>query len=250
MNLILFDEPFESIRFEASDPRADHLRRVLRVEPGSLVYLGFVNGPRVRAEVTELEADGAMLLQVVGSEPSPDPLPIQLLVGMVRPHTAQRVLFEAASLGVAGLHFFPADRSEPDYAKSSLWSTDKWRDRLKLGAEQAFTTHLPEVVHHADLQSVIECHSGADGRICLDNYEADGPPGAVVPPEATTCAIAIGVERGWSPAERDLFRDNAWKIAHLGPHVLRTETACATAIAAVATAMNLWNNNTTTELKG
>ena len=136
MNLMLFDDVFESVRLERTDPRAQHLRKVLRAKIGTLVFLGFVNGARARAKVVAVEADGAFKLEVVGTEPAPAPLPITLLIGLVRPHTAKRILFEAASLGVTGIHFLEAERSEPSYAQSSLWQTDEWRDRIRLGTSK------------------------------------------------------------------------------------------------------------------
>ena len=59
MNLMLFDDVFESVRLERADPRAQHLRKVLRAKIGTLVFLGFVNGARARAKVVAVEANGA-----------------------------------------------------------------------------------------------------------------------------------------------------------------------------------------------
>ena len=248
MNLILFDDAFESVRLEGNDPRAQHLRKVLRAEVGTLVFVGFVNGPRARAKVVSIENDGSLELEVVGTEPAPAALPITLLIGLPRPHTAKRILFEAASLGVAGIHFFEAERGEPSYAQSSLWRTDEWRARIRLGAEQAFSTHLPQVAMHADLQSAITALDGAEVRVVLDNYEAAGPLGSVLPDGGASAVIALGPERGWSPSERDVFRRNGWKLAHMGAHVLRAETACVAAVSATAAKLGLWREQTATAL--
>jgi RsmE family RNA methyltransferase len=248
MNLMLFDDAFESIRLKGDDPRAQHIRKVLRAGVGTLVFVGFANGPRARAKVTELEADGGLRLEVIGTEPAPAALPITLLIGLPRPHTAKRILFEAASLGVTGIHFFEAERGEPSYAQSSLWQTDEWRDRIRLGTEQAFSTHLPQVAMHADLQSAITALHGAAVNVVLDNYEAAGALGEVLPDAGASAVIALGPERGWSPNERDVFRRNGWKLAHMGAHVLRAETACVAAVSATAMKLGLWREQTTTVL--
>ena len=107
--------------------------------------------------MTSLGEDGSVQLLIVATESAPAPLPIQLLIGLPRPHTAKRILFEMASMGVHALHFYEATRSEPSYAKSCLWSTDEWKERLLLGTEQSFGTHLPEVSMHADLQLILIC---------------------------------------------------------------------------------------------
>ena len=248
MNLILFDDTFESVRLEGSDPRAQHLRKVLRAEVGTLVFVGFANGPRARAKVVSIENDGSLELEVIGTEPGPAALPITLLIGLPRPHTAKRILFEAASLGVAGIHFFEAERGEPSYAQSSLWRTDEWRERIRLGTEQAFSTHLPQVAMHADVQSAITALDVAEVRVVLDNYEAAGPLGSVLPDGGASAVIALGPERGWSPSERDVFRRNGWKLAHMGAHVLRAETACVAAVSATAAQLGLWREQTATAL--
>jgi RsmE family RNA methyltransferase len=248
MNLILFDSPFETKRLEAGDTRAEHIFKILRAKVGTKVFVGFVNGMRARAEVSLVEADGAITLKVIGSEAPPSPLPIRLLLGLPRPHTVKRVLFEAASMGVKELHFFESDRGEPSYAKSSLWTTEEWKQRLRLGAEQSFGTHVPVVGMHSDLQSAISFLTGSDAYLALDNYEADGALPDMLSEAPKSVVMALGSERGWSPDERDIFRKNGWKLAHLGAHVLRLETACTAAVAVVCSAAGYYRNQTKTIL--
>lgn len=198
--------------------------------------------------MTLVEADGAISLKVIGTELPPKPLPIRLLIGLPRPHTAKRILFEAASMGVDALHFFEAERGEPSYARSRLWTTDEWKDRLRLGTEQSFGTHVPEVGMHTDLQSAITFLAGRGAHIVLDNYEADGPLSQVLEAGAESAVIALGPERGWSPDERNVFCKNGWKLAHLGMHVMRLETACAAAISATSTCLGFYETQTSTNL--
>jgi RsmE family RNA methyltransferase len=216
------------------------LREVVRVTLGSEVYLGFVGGARVLAKVVELGDSGSVVLEVVREEAAPKQLPIHLLVGVPRPHTAKRILFEAASMGVSSLHFVATERGEPSYLQSSLWTSEEWRERLWLGAEQGFTTHLPEVCMHPDLQSAITHLEGVGHRLVLDNYEADAAISSrsLLPKERVV--LAIGSERGWTIDERDVFRKNGWKLMHMEPHVLRAETACTAAVASIASAMGYW----------
>ena len=241
MNLILFDEPFDEVCLKPDDPRGAHIRKVLRAEVGTKLFVGFVNGARARAEVVALADDGRVELRVTATEAAPPPLPIHLLIGLPRPHTARRILFEAASMGVHSLHFFESERGEPSYANSRLWRTDEWRDRLRLGAEQSFGTHLPDVTIAPDLQTAITQLSPADVSIALDNYEAGGPLGEVIPDGAGQILLALGSERGWSADERDTFRKNGWKLAHMGPFVMRLETACCAAVSVAASSTGKWS---------
>jgi len=149
---------------------------------------------------------------------------------------------------VRDLHFFEAERGEPSYAQSRLWSTDEWKERLRLGAEQSFGTHLPEVGMHTDLQSAITYLQGDGAHLVLDNYEAAGSLPHLLGSESRRVVIALGPERGWSPAERDIFRKNGWPLAHLGPRVLRLETACAAAVAAASASLGFYEAPTRTIL--
>jgi RsmE family RNA methyltransferase len=248
MNLILFDSPFETKRLEAGDSRARHLFKVLRARVGTKVFVGFANGPRARAEVSLVEPDGAITLKILGTEPAPKPLPVRLLIGLPRPHTAKRILFEAASMGVAALHFFESERGEPSYAQSGLWKTNEWKERLWLGVEQSFGTHLPEVGMHTDLQSAITHLDESEVRLVLDNYETEVALPIHIPEGAASVVLALGSERGWSPGERDIFRKNGWKLAHLGHHVLRLETACIAAVSVTAANLNAWKEPTQSAL--
>ncbi|MFP4157114.1 MAG: RsmE family RNA methyltransferase [Opitutales bacterium] len=240
MNLILFDRPFKEVCLEAADPRAAHIRKVLRAEMGRTVFIGFANGVRARAEVVGLAEDGGVELVVTATEPAPPALPIRLVVGLPRPHTARRILFEAASMGVGALHFFESEKGEPSYADSRLWQTDEWRERLRLGAEQSFGTYLPEVTIAPDLQTAITQLSPAGVCRALDHYEASGPLGGMIPGGASQVVLGFGSERGWSADERATLRRNGWKLAHMGPFVMRLETACTAAVSVAASAMGSW----------
>jgi RsmE family RNA methyltransferase len=67
---------------------------------------------------------------------------------------------------------------------------------------------------------------GGCSRIALDNYEASHR----MAPAPMPLALAFGPERGWSPAERAILREIGFELAHLGPRVLRTETAVVAAL--------------------
>ena len=106
MNLLIFEKQFQSIQLAAEDLRAQHLRRILRVKVGDAVCVGFVNAGRAWTQVRELHTDGSLVLELQREETSPELLPIHGLFGMPRPHTAKRVLYEMACLGLSSLHFF------------------------------------------------------------------------------------------------------------------------------------------------
>ena len=247
LNLVLFEPSEIAAPLARSDPRALHVLEVLRRREGESFDVGLVNGPRGKATLNALSHDILDLSFVWGEPPPPLP-PLSLLIGLPRPQTARKILQEATALGVGALHFVTSDRGEPSYADSTLWSSGEWRRHLVAGAAQAFCTRLPEVSFGHKLADVIANLSPGDIRVALDNYESPEPLTAALKPRITAnvapntgavrpVVLALGSERGWTGAERDLLRANGFALAHLGPRILRTETACVAAIAIVKSAL-------------
>jgi RsmE family RNA methyltransferase len=148
---------------------------------------------------------------------------------------------------VRRLHFFCSEKGEPNYRQSTLWSTGEWRRHLIAGAEQAFDTRLPEVTCQSPLAEILASLPAAGTRVALDNYES---PSALSQTELVTryvtsspwerhVVLALGPERGWSRTERDLLRAGGFTFVHLGPRVLRVETAVAAAVAVVKAKLGL-----------
>lgn len=228
MNLILIESDEPADHFAISDPRAIHLVGVLRARVADPFFIGKVNGPRGKATVTAIEPDRIRF--TVEWELAVEPLPaIHLLVGLPRPQTARKILQDATAMGLSTIRFFRSDRGDPGYAQSSLWRSGEWQRHLRLGVEQSFTTLLPEVHHHGTLAEAIGAAPSGGSRIALDVYESTAVLSAKQP-TVMPVTLAIGSERGWSPAERDILRADTFSLRHLGKRVLRTETACIAAL--------------------
>lgn len=235
MNLILFEPHETGSPLPRSDQRAIHILDVLRRNPGETFDVGLVDGPRGKGTLVEVAPD-ALRLSFTWGLPPPPLDPIMLIVGLSRPQTARKILQDATAIGVSSLHFIQTERSEPSYAQSTLWSSGEWRRHLLAGAEQAFCTRLPTVTWTKSLSAVVATLPSATGRVALDNYEATTPLLAYSvsghnPSAPPDLALAIGGERGWSAEERHALRQQGFTLAHLGPRVLRTETAVVAALA-------------------
>lgn len=227
MNLLLLENQAERHSLPTGDAKATHILKVLKRAVGDSFDVGCVNGPRGKATITAIDATGALTFIIAwGALPSPPP-PVILGVGLPRPQTARKILFDASCLGVREIHFFRSEKGEPSYAQSNLWTggdSGEWRSHLIAGAEQAFTTWIPTVCHFSSLSDWLAHLPTAQARIALDNYEAPAHLHAANP--TGTCILAVGSERGWSASERTLLRESHFTLAHLGDRVLRTETAC------------------------
>ena len=237
VNIILFDPTEVELPLPRSDSRAVHLLKVLRRKAGDTFDVGLINGPRGRGTVVEITSKFITLAFIWGESP-PAPCLIHIIVGLPRPQTARDILRDATTLGVAALHFVRTDKGENSYADSSLWKTHQWKECVINGAAQAFSTHLPKVTHGESLAGALAAGPQDAVRLALDNYEAGISLTQAGMANAQSVVLALGSERGWSAAERDLLRFQGFDFVHLGARVLRTETACIAAIILIKARLN------------
>ncbi len=231
LNLILFDLHELDVPLPRSDGRARHILKVLRGAPGDTFAVGLPNGPRGRARLEAVEAEGLVLSFSFDS--SPPPLyPVTLVVGFPRPQSARRILREATAQGVAQMYFVGTTLGEKSYRQSPLWTTDEYQRHLRLGAEQAHCTHLPDVQCFYNLEKGLAALLPATDRIALDNVVPARHLNEWTPAQLHT-VLAVGSERGWTDRERDLLTAHGFMLAHIGPRALRTETACVAGLSLI-----------------
>lgn len=241
MNILLFDSRELQTYLPPEDLRVKHIKEVLRMSKGSQLFVGIINGARGKATIVEDNNKG-LFFEIDWEPDLPKSLPITLIVGLPRPQTGRKILEECTSLGVSRIFFFASEKGEPSYATSKLWQTDEWKRHLIKGAEQAFTTRIPEVTHFEDLRSCLHFLKAEDAHntlsIALDNYEA---PLSLTQTLQTkdSYTLAIGSERGWSKDERNLLRESKFALAHLGDRVLRMETACVSGVALISSRLGV-----------
>jgi RsmE family RNA methyltransferase len=87
------------------------------------------------------------------------------------------------------------------------------------------------------MAEALEAVTARGTLLALDNYES-----ACRLSEARVempVVVALGPERGWSGAERNLLRASGFQLVHLGERVLRVETACVSALAVVKARLGL-----------
>jgi RsmE family RNA methyltransferase len=224
VNRILFERRDSAYCLDQRDPRFEHVRGVLRMKEGDSFDVGVVNGPVGKATITALD-DHEMRVAVEWGKPPPPPPPVHLLVGMCRPATARKILRTAPALGVREIRFAATARSDPAYARASLWKGGEWRSRVIEGVEQAFDTHVPPVHVDAALEDAIAALPDPSTRLALDVYEGTGRLSAMEIPAGSAVCLAVGPERGWDARDRPVLKDNGFQLVSLNDRVLRVETA-------------------------
>lgn len=237
VNLILFDRTELERPLPRTDRRAAHLLGVLRRQLGDTFDAGVINGERGKGTLAAV-SDESLTFSFAWETGGSPAEPITLLVGLPRPQTARDILRDATTLGVDALHFVRTEKGESSYAQSTLWSSGEWRRHVIAGAEQAFSTRVPEVTVGSTLADALAALA-PDTRLALDNYESATPLSQCRLSSDPHAVLALGGERGWSAAEREVLRAHRFQFHHLGPRVLRTETACTAALTLVRAKLGL-----------
>lgn len=237
MNLALFEPDELAAPLPSTDPRAQHVLKVLRRREGDTFDAGVVDGPRGKARIDAISPD-SLALSFAWDEPLPALPSTTLLIGLPRPQTARDILRDATTLGATRIHFIATERADPNYAASTLWTSGEWRRHCLAGAAQAFDTRIPEITWTHTLASALETLPAESCRLALDNYEATSAVAAALGKPivnnkseiVNSPALALGPERGWGPADRIALRAAGFTLAHLGSRVLRLETAVVAAL--------------------
>ncbi|MEO9524307.1 16S rRNA (uracil(1498)-N(3))-methyltransferase [Marinobacter alexandrii] len=226
MNLaLLFDEDFTADdRVRLTGRRLQHLHSVIRVETGDCIPVGRVNGDIGTGEVlrlTETEAE----LQVSFDQAPPPALPLTLVLAMPRPKMFRRVLQTCATLGVKDLWLINSYKVEKSFWQTPWLSDDNLRENLTLGLEQARDTVMPQVHIRKLFKPFVEDELPA---LLADKHALVAHPGTDRPCPThldQPTALCIGPEGGFTPYEVGKLEEAGCDPVHLGPRILRVETA-------------------------
>ena len=221
----------------ASGP-ARHLVQVLRRRVGDPLRLFNGEGSEYRAEITMIGREAVTLAvgPCLRQEP-PSPLAIHLLLGVSRGERMEVAIQKAVELGVDRLTAVWTQRVQFRLDRSrEAKRLDHWWGIITSACEQSGRCRLPPLEAAANLQGALAFCDAAP-RWWLDP-EAEQPLTAQ-PPPGSGLTLLIGPEGGFDPRERDLALSAGFVPLHLGPRVLRTETAPLAALAAIQT---LWGD--------
>lgn len=218
----------QTIRLEAS--RAHYLTRVLRLRSGSnlLCFDGLGTGWRAEVEDDRTRSASLRILEVAEQQPRPEP-ELHLVQGLLKGSAMDRVIQKATELGTTRLWVVDAVRSNVSASRGRLErKLEHWQRIIESACEQCGQLHLPRLHEPQTLQSFLDSPPEADLIMLC--------PGAAALPldlPATSLAILVGPEGGWSDEEMALAKARGVRLAGLGSLVLRAETAPLAALAAI-----------------
>lgn len=226
MNLaLLFDDDFIAPdRARLTGRRLAHLQSVLKVSAGDRIPVGKLNGDIGTGEVLRL-TDTEAELRVSLDQPAPPALPLTLVLAMPRPKMFRRVLQTCATLGVKDLWLINSYKVEKSFWQTPWLSEDNLRENLTLGLEQARDTVMPRVHIRKLFKPFVEDELPTllmGKRALVAHPGTNSPCPTHVDQPAALC---IGPEGGFTPYEVGKLEEAGCEPVHLGPRILRVETA-------------------------
>jgi 16S rRNA (uracil1498-N3)-methyltransferase len=207
-----------TVEVEGADYR--HLFRARRLKVGDRVRLVDGRGSACWSVVDRVTAQRAVL-RVGEAAPVFEPSRrLRLLVSVVRAERAAWLVEKATELGLRELQWFVSERTSRSWPERAL---ERQRRVARAALEQSGGAWLPAIgapvaLGEAEIESgSVVLHPGA---------------GKVLPAVAGSAgALVVGPEGGFSEREIADLAARGAVPAHLGPRVLRTETAALAALA-------------------
>ncbi|SHF97054.1 RNA methyltransferase, RsmE family [Microbulbifer donghaiensis] len=226
MNLIILEKTdfIEPGRARLAGRRFQHIQEVHRAAVGDQLRVGLLNGRIGTGEIITL-TDDAIELQVELQRSPPAALPMTLILALPRPKMLKRVIQHVTALGVKKLFLINAYRVEKSYWQTPWLAEDKLREQCLLGLEQAVDTQLPQIELRKRFKPFVEDelpHIAAGSQMLVAHPVTDTPCPVDVSAQTT---LAVGPEGGFIPYEVEKLQEAGFASVHLGPRILRVETA-------------------------
>ena len=208
--------------------QARYLRQVMRRTPGDLIRLFNGRDGEWEGTIESLASNRADIRPdtlIAHQTPAPD---LRLLFAPLKATPTRFVVEKATELGVGAIHPIFTRRSQIRRVNS-----ERLRAHAIEAAEQCGRLEVPQIARPCPLDKALAAWPQGR-RLLVCDPEAARPLAAVLADGGGDLpwAILIGPEGGFTPDEGRLLTAHAAAVlAHLGPRILRAETAAAAALA-------------------
>lgn len=202
----------------------EHINQTLKLKVGDSLTVGRINGLIGLATITALDTDAAEL-SIQWLAEAPTALPVTLIIALPRPKMLKRILQTAVTMGVKKLYFINAWKVEKSYWLSPWLSEEKLLANIELGLEQAKDTVLPEIHLKKLFKPFVEDELSALSAHTEKLLAHPGSPEVCPVSLNQPTTLIIGPEGGFTPYEVGLLQTQGFRSVHLGPRILRVETA-------------------------
>lgn len=219
-------------RLTLADDRSRYLTQSLRLSTGARIQLFNETDGAFTAQIESPRKRGTIV--VLGERIASDTesaLRVTLAQAIGKGDRMDYAIQKATELGVWRIQPLLSERTE---VKLTAERAEKRRARwilvARAAAEQCGRTKPPHVAAPCAPDTWINTLDAEGERFFLD---PESRQALHVETSASSVVVAIGPEGGWSERDRASFAAGGFKSARVGPRILRTETAAATAVALI-----------------
>ena len=202
-----------------------HLRKVLRVKPGAIILLLDGLGRCCQVQLEQLQPEQVTTRVIRCWQETDTTLPITLIQALPKGDKFDQVLQKGTELGVSCFQPIETTHAVPNLTAARLSKREqRWQRIASEAARQSRRIFLPKVQSLQKLQPALD-EPTRDLKLVL--WEAGSVALANVLPKAHPAGVRllIGPEGGFSNEEITAITAAGFQAVHLGPRILRTETA-------------------------
>ncbi|MBW7866394.1 MAG: 16S rRNA (uracil(1498)-N(3))-methyltransferase [Candidatus Hydrogenedentes bacterium] len=200
---------------------AHHALRVLRIKAGETVGLFDGRGTEAWGAFTPVDRRAA-LVRVEGVRRHEAPS-VRVLLAPAWPHrdkAVEEIIRRGTELGVAGFHFWRAERSQ-----RPTGGLDRWERCVVDSCKQCGRPAFPDVNAWDSLSALLD---GVPGRVVAADLEETPSEVVVLGPAGPDLLLVVGPEGDFTEGERALLTEKGAARVSLGAQVLRLEVAAVT----------------------
>jgi 16S rRNA (uracil1498-N3)-methyltransferase len=215
----------------------EHLRRVLRLRPGDHIIAFDDSGWEHEAVIRALNDEHGEL-EILSSYQAEreSPLAVTLAVGLTKGEKIDYVVEKATELGVQTIAPFVSRYTVPKLDERKIVQrVERWQKIALSAAKQCGRTSMPVIRRVSGYRDLISEQLPGELKLLFWEKEAGQTLKHVHVREARvqSVVVVIGPEGGFSAEEAEMAREWGYTTVHLGPRVLRAETAAVTALSLV-----------------
>ncbi|MGE9295948.1 MAG: RsmE family RNA methyltransferase [Puniceicoccales bacterium] len=210
-----------------------HLTKALRARPGDAVTLFNGTGAAWEGVLESTGRETTVRIESLLDIPSPQ-AQVTLAVAMLKGKAMDAVIKAAVELGA--WQVVPLETAHTEVRLSGERAEGKrehWQTVANEAMKQSGNLAGLAVQSPQPLEKWLVGEYAFGARLVASLEPDAAPILRCVPPGAKSVVILIGPEGDFSPSEYAAIAGAGYTPASLGPHVLRAETACASALSAV-----------------
>lgn len=218
--------------FTIGDDEAGHILKSRRIQIGEVIHIQDQKMLRYEVRVEKLDNRSLTVLPLKRLKtPSESQIRIHLYQALVKEKALDTIIQKCTELGVCSICFFQSRYSQRMPAKSGLERKKQRWLRIAVEACKQSGRVIPPIIslvsdlskfHQVSVKSSIETipsfYLESSGEsVSMDSMHIEG----------REINLIIGPEGGWGPGD---MQDPTLQGVHLGPRILRSETAAIAAV--------------------